>query len=44
MVWLRRNKQDNKAKEVNLLEMDDASTSKKMLDVGELNIPLLIED
>ena len=23
MVWLRRNKQDNKGKEINLLEMDD---------------------
>jgi hypothetical protein len=30
--------------EVNLLELDEASVSKKMLDVGELNIPFLIED
>jgi hypothetical protein len=26
------------------LELDDASTTRKMLDVGELNIPFLIED
>ena len=45
MVWLRRNKQDKAQNaEVNLLELDEAATSRKMLDVGELNIPLLIED